>query len=62
MDEDYCPHCGGTGILEDTCVCNSFEDTCCCADPEPMECPECIEREHMAALAAVANSKPAAPR
>lgn len=27
------------GYLPDSCSC--MEDTCCCADPEPLKCHEC---------------------
>jgi hypothetical protein len=42
---DDCPVCGGTGVLEDECTCG--EDTCCCAEPEPPECPECRYQARM---------------
>lgn len=36
-----CWNCGGAGYHEDECVCQSVEDTCCCAAPEPPICREC---------------------
>lgn len=36
-----CWNCGGAGEHSDACVCQSFEDTCCCAEPEPPACSEC---------------------
>lgn len=40
-DED-CPMCGGIGFLLDECECQEFEDTCCCLNPTPPVCPECV--------------------
>lgn len=41
--EDWvgCWNCGGCGTLDDSCICEAFEDTCCCAEPEPPICREC---------------------
>jgi len=36
-----CWKCGGAGFHEDECVCQAFEDTCCCLEPEPPACEEC---------------------
>ena len=36
-----CWNCGGAGYHEGECECQSFEDVCCCADPEPPMCREC---------------------
>lgn len=44
VDDDDCWMCGGSGEL-DECECSAFEDTCCCLNPVPRACPECIERE-----------------
>jgi hypothetical protein len=43
QDDEDCWMCGGSGVLEDECTCG--DDTCCCLEPEPPECPECIYRE-----------------
>lgn len=45
-DEDAdCSRCGGSGFLDDECVCQTVEDVCCCAEPEPRPCPECARYE-----------------
>lgn len=49
-DEDECFMCGGSGFLDDECECSAFEDTCCCLEPTPRECPEC-RRERLKKVA-----------
>lgn len=39
IDDDDCPQCGGTGVLDGECDC--MDDTCCCLHPTPPDCPEC---------------------
>lgn len=43
-DDGQCFMCGGSGEL-DECECSAFEDTCCCLNPVPLECPECARRD-----------------
>lgn len=38
-DDGECSMCGGTGIIEGDCTC--MDDTCCCLEPTPPDCPEC---------------------
>lgn len=47
QDDDECYMCGGSGEL-DECECSAFEDTCCCLNPTPRACQECIRREKSA--------------
>ncbi len=58
IEDDGCFMCGGSGELSDACVCEAFEDVCCCAEPEPPECPECRRRKRHAS--ADADSRVAA--
>jgi hypothetical protein len=50
-DDGDCFMCGGSGILEDSCECEMFEDVCMCLEPEPRECPECLHRAQPEELA-----------
>lgn len=36
-----CWVCGGEGVLDDECTCQSVVDTCCCLAPTPPVCREC---------------------
>lgn len=38
-NDDDCFMCGGEGFIEGECTCG--DDTCCCLEPTPPECPEC---------------------
>lgn len=40
-DDGSCFACGGSGVLDDWCECQRFEDVCCCLNPEPQTCDEC---------------------
>lgn len=39
IDDDECSTCGGIGVIEGDCTC--MDDTCCCLEPTPPDCPEC---------------------
>lgn len=41
MEDEACPDCGGEGIWDDECECQSVVDTCCCLDPTPRTCSTC---------------------
>jgi hypothetical protein len=45
-DPDWidCWDCGGEGILDDECTCQSVADICCCLHPEPADCRTCRGR------------------
>jgi hypothetical protein len=51
--EDECPRCGGEGFLDDECECSAFEDTCCCAELTPRECPDCRKKSASPEMQAV---------
>lgn len=38
---DECEDCHGEGVIDGTCQCEAFEDTCCCLHPEPATCRTC---------------------
>lgn len=40
-EDETCPTCGGEGVLDDECECQSVEDVCCCLNPVPPTCPYC---------------------
>lgn len=42
MDDNECSMCGGSGELDEECMCG--DDTCVCLAPMPVPCPECTMR------------------
>jgi len=42
-DHDWqeCDDCGGDGLDETMCQCETIEDICCCATPTPVRCQTC---------------------
>jgi DnaJ-class molecular chaperone len=36
-----CNQCGGEGVLDDECECETVADICSCAVPTPRTCPQC---------------------
>jgi hypothetical protein len=40
-DDGCCAWCGGTGVDDNSCECETVEDTCCCLMPIPRTCHQC---------------------